>query len=350
MKKLIPCFLLLLVAFAIGAQNVTGVQTTLITKRTADWCPYCGSYGWQFTTQLKPKLENKDAIMWNVHHSGGLATNTSKAIAANIGGSGQPLIYLNTEPDDIGLTAGNVTAKVNEVVQLVDDLSFFGAIIGMGGEAKVNVANTLTAKAKIEFYDSAESGEFYIGLYTVKKNLVAFQQSVGQNAVHHAVLDQSLTPGFFGNKVAAAPITQGAQFETSATLENLVLHNGKLEDTKVVMVIWNKVASGKYIFINAREVNLELEQTSGVGDIDQKVMNFVAQAGNGYIDVTLDCDPVKDIDFTILDINGRALRAQVKSLDARRLRLDNLQLPAGSYFVQLKSEKQVISRQVFYTH
>lgn len=71
MKRIIPCFLFLLAAFGIGAQNVTDIQTTLITKRTADWCPYCGSYGWQFTTQLKPKLEGKDAIMWNVHHSGG---------------------------------------------------------------------------------------------------------------------------------------------------------------------------------------------------------------------------------------------------------------------------------------
>ncbi|MBP6397182.1 MAG: T9SS type A sorting domain-containing protein [Saprospiraceae bacterium] len=350
MKRIIPGFLLLLAAFGIGAQTVTDVQTTLITKRTADWCPYCGSYGWQFTTQLKPMLVDKDAIMWNVHHSGGLATNTSKAIASNIGGVGQPLIYLNTETDDIGLTAGNVSAKVNEVAQLVDDLALFGAIIGMGGEAKVNPANTLTAKAKIEFYDSAESGEFYVGMYTVKKNLVAFQQSVGQNAVHHAVLDQSLTTGFFGNKVATAPITQGAIFETTATLENLVLHNGKLEDTKVVMVIWNKVAGGKYIFINAREVNLELDQTSSVGDIDQKVMNFAATAGNGFIDVTLDCDPVKELDFTILDINGRIQRAAIKPLDSRRFRLDNLQLPAGSYFVQLKSGQQVISRQVFYTH
>ena len=37
--------------------------------------------------------------------------NTSKAIAANIGGVGQPLIFLNTKTDDIGLNASNVAAK-----------------------------------------------------------------------------------------------------------------------------------------------------------------------------------------------------------------------------------------------
>ena len=40
-----------------------------------------------------------------------------RPLEANIGGVGQPLIFLNTETDDIGLNASNVAAKVDEVAQ-----------------------------------------------------------------------------------------------------------------------------------------------------------------------------------------------------------------------------------------
>ena len=349
MKKFTPLLLLLLAFMNLQGQTVTNTQTTLITKRTADWCPYCGTYGWQFTTQLKPKLVGKDGIMWNVHYSGGLATNTSKAIAANIGGVGQPLIFLNTETDDIGLNASNVAAKVDEVAQWVDDLSLFGALIGMGGEAKVNPSNELTAKAKVKFYDSAENGEFYLGFYLVKKNLVAFQQSVGQNAVHHAVLDQSLTEGFFGNKIGAAPVSKGAEFETSASLANLVLHNGKLEDTKVVMVLWNKLSTGKYIFLNAREVDLQLTQTTSAQDIDQ-TLSFTAKAGSDYIDVLIDDASIDPTAIRVYDVNGHEFKGQTSKADNHSYRINGLNLVPGVYFVKLEVGHKTATRQVFYTH
>lgn len=350
MKRFIPTFLLLLAICSLYGQTVTGVQTTLITKRTADWCPYCGTYGWQFTNQLKPKLVGTDGIMWNVHHSGGLSTNTSKAIASNLGGAGQPVIFLNTEADDIGLTATNVSAKVDEVVQLVKDLSFFGALVGMGGEASVGSSGELEAEAKIKFYDSAENGEFYIGFYIVKKNLVAFQQSVGQNAVHHAVLDQSMTTSHFGNKVATAPIAKGAEFEAKAELANLVLHNGKLEDTKVVMVLWNKLASGKYIFLNAREVNITGSQTSSAADEKQGTSDFTAVAGNGFIDVLFTTQPEKEVVIRLIDVNGREIKGNIQALDGKSYRIADLQLLPGAYFVTALADNQVVTRQVFYTN
>ncbi len=349
MKKFIPLFVCLLVVWNVTGQTVTNTQTTLISKRTADWCPYCGTYGWQFTTQLKPKLVGKDGIMWNVHHSGGLATNTSKAIASNLGGAGQPLIFLNTEADDIGLNAGNVSAKVDEVAQWVDDLALFGSLIGMGGEAELDESNNkLKAKAKIKFYDSAENGEFFIGFYIVKKNLVAFQQSVGQNAVHHAVLDQSMSESHFGVRVAAAPVAENAEFSASAELPNLVLHNGKLEDTKVVMVLWNKLSSGKYIFLNAREVDIKADQTSDVNDVDN-ALQFSAVAGSDYIDVILDKASGTETSLHVYDINGRELKGDISHDNQRNYRISGLQLTTGTYFVTLQSGNRTESRQVFYT-
>ncbi|MBK8701323.1 MAG: hypothetical protein IPN29_17970 [Saprospiraceae bacterium] len=347
MKKFLSFLLLASITVAAYGQDITEKQFSLISKRTADWCPYCGTYGWQFTSQLKQKLQGKDAIMWNVHHSGGLATNTSKAIGVNLGGSAQPLFFLNTESDDLGVTASNVTEKVNEVAALIDDLSFFGAIVGMGAEATVK-EDTLKASARIEFYDSAESGEFYIGFYLVKKNLVAFQQSVGQNAVHHSVLDQSLTPGHFGIKVGAAPVANGAIFAANAKLDQLVLHNGNLNDTKVVVVLWNKIPSGKYIFLNAREVNIIEDQTSAVQDENAGGFDFKAVAGQQSIDIFTADELDPETPVALVDLKGNSIPFGMERLGNRHLRLQGVFIPSGIYFVSIGSDRNKKTRQIVF--
>ena len=54
------------------AQQVAQVQRSIVTKRTADWCPNCGTYGW---TYFKDAIEqNGDkAVFIAAHYSGGLA-------------------------------------------------------------------------------------------------------------------------------------------------------------------------------------------------------------------------------------------------------------------------------------
>ena len=39
-------------------QEVSSKNWTLVHERTADWCPFCGTYGWEMKTRIFEKLLN----------------------------------------------------------------------------------------------------------------------------------------------------------------------------------------------------------------------------------------------------------------------------------------------------
>ncbi len=348
MKRIFPVFLFFAFAITTNAQTLTDVQTTLITKRTADWCPFCGTYGWTFTNKLKEKAVGTDAILWNVHYSGGLATPTTIALAKNFGGSGQPLFFLNTDIDDIGVTSSNVAAKVDETISLVEAISSLGSLISMGSEALLS-GKDVSVSTKVKFKDAAESGEYYVGTYLIKNNLVWTQASVGPNAVHNNILDQSLTPDFFGTKVAVAPIAKDAEFVAKASLQNLVLHNGKLADTKIIAVIWNKTNTGKYVFINAREIPIKLDNTSAVSNEHNAAFDIVASSAYGTINVEITGETVKPI-ISLYDLSGKEVIFNISKSGPSTFTLDNVRATSGNYFVKVLDNKQVKTKQIFFAN
>ncbi len=345
MKKIFPLFLFVLASIYTNAQTITETQNTLISKRTADWCPNCGTYGWTFSDKLKKQASGKNAVIWNVHYSGGLATPTSIAIAENLGGVGQPIFWLNSDTD-LEVTSSNVDAKVKETIELIDDLSLLGATLFMGSEASLK-GKTVTVKTKVQFPEDTESGEYYVGTYLVKKNLVWTQASVGPNAVHLSVLDKSLTSSHFGTKIAKAPVAKNTEFATTATLDELVLHNGKLEDTKIVTVLWNKVPSGKYVYINAREIDIVLDNTSATEDNTIEALDFDVATSPQNIQLTIKSQEANPI-ISMYDINGKEVTFNISKNGINTYQLENFQINSGTYFIQMTSGNRKKTKQVFY--
>jgi hypothetical protein len=285
--------------------------------------------------------------MWNAHHSGGLATQTSKAIADNLGGVGQPLFYLNSDNEDLDVFSGNVDAKVKEVLDNAELLSSLKAPVGMGSEAILDKDNNLKVDTKIKFYENSDAGEFYIATYIVKKNLVASQASVGPNAVHHAVIDKSFTTGQFGTFVGKAPIQKNAEFSTSASLTDLKLHNGKLEDTKVFVILWNKTTSGKHIFINGREVNIEKSNLSSNDDVEFNTpdLDFNAVIEKDYVIIQAN-KSLKKSTVSLVDIMGKEISFTTEYVNDSTLKLNNIQAVSGNYFIKVSSGDKVKSKQI----
>jgi hypothetical protein len=344
MKKNFPLFLFVFASIYTFAQTITDTQTTLISKRTADWCPNCGTYGWSFTAKLKEKVVGKDAILWNVHYSGGLATATSKAMAANLGGNGQPIFFVNTD-EDLNVNSSNVNAKVDEAVLIIEGLSGLGSLAGMGTNAVLKNKD-LKVDTKVKFYDKIDAGEYYVGTYLVKKNLVWTQASVGPNAVHHSVLDKSLDIDFFGQKIAKAPIADNEEFAVSSSLKDLVLHNNKLEDTKIVTVLWNKTSAGKYIFINARETSLVLDNTSETTENNDLALDFNTVIEGNTISVEI--NGASNPTLIMFDLNGKSIRHNATKKDGNSYILDNIEALTGNYFIQIKDGKTLKTKQVFF--
>jgi hypothetical protein len=74
MKRLIFTLFFFSAVLSVHTQNieVPATQKSLITKRTADWCPLCGGWGWPFFRQLILDNSNK-AVLIAAHYSGALS-------------------------------------------------------------------------------------------------------------------------------------------------------------------------------------------------------------------------------------------------------------------------------------
>jgi hypothetical protein len=248
MRNLI-IFTILLIGLPAISQEINTKQWSMVNKKTADWCSLCGSWGWNMHKQLTDRFENKNVLNWALHYSGGLQNQAAVDISANFGGSGQPLFYV--EGIDLNATPNNIAAKVAEAEDIVNFTLAQPAYAGIGIEAILSsVTNRLDVKAKVEFLQPVEGGDYYLGLYLVEDSLVAYQQSQGQNAVHRYVLRRSLLNTTWGKSLKKGPLEKGEIFDVDVDLDNITTPRNRLY---VAAVIWNKVGN-KYLFFNGYQV------------------------------------------------------------------------------------------------
>ena len=162
-----------------------GQQYTLLSKQTADWCPRCGQWGWEFVKQVQEEMQGENLIYWGLHFDGGQATPTSQAIVSNFDTGYQPVFFLNQ--DNLNVSSSNISAKVEELKQTVQLLNSFPSSIEVDVEASI-IGTTVTADVKVSFDEGTET-DYNLGVYLVRDNVVAFQSGQGSMASHPNLLD-----------------------------------------------------------------------------------------------------------------------------------------------------------------
>ena len=63
MKQFTLLTIFCIASISLFSQEVMEVQQTLLTKRTATWCPYCGTWGWGFFEDLIEDNEEKAVLI-----------------------------------------------------------------------------------------------------------------------------------------------------------------------------------------------------------------------------------------------------------------------------------------------
>lgn len=351
MKKRLHTACLLLFTSILLAQTVTPVQTTLLSKRTADWCPHCGTWGWNFSKSVLDNTKNQDIVFWNVHHSGGLLTPTSGAIAKNLGGFSQPIFFINTDIDDIGVSSGNLMAPLDNIKAILDLNKSLGAIVGMGAEAIIDGNNNIKVNTKVKFYEAAAtSEEFFIGAYIVKKNFVGPQASVGNTAVHHSILSETLSPNeFFGTKMVKGPVAANKEFTASFNYSNLKLHNDKMADTKIVVVLWKYDSVNKrYVYNNSREVSLSTVSATKE-EFNTDAFDFNPVLNNNKINLSFNQDVENPI-VSLVDLTGKALKLDVTQTSNKTAEVSVNTASAGLYIIKVEGNNTYKAKQIYYSN
>jgi flagellar hook assembly protein FlgD len=340
MKKLLLLSVFTLATFVVNAQEISDEQWTLVSKRTADWCTFCGGWGWTFKDNLLEDQEGLPVVFWMVHYSGGLMTPTAKAISDNFGGSGQPVFFLNNDNMNVG--SFNTDLKREEFKNFIESYSLFDAFAGVGSTATFD-GEKITTKARAQILINLEGGEYWLSSYLVDDELIAYQQSQGQNAKHQNVLLHSFNgTNYFGENVANGAVNANQEFIVEGELDFTGQDDipNYADGYSVVTILWTRV-NGKYTPLNLnRQPITSLVSTK---DILQSVEVTAFHLGAGQVSLNITSDQnIDNARVNLYDINGQVVAAQKGvqiNSGENQLILDAQELTMGTYVVVVESEK-----------
>ncbi len=291
--------LLLLSSLSIGAQSFSDGQKTLLTKRTASWCPNCGSWGWEFAKALEA-TENPNAILIRAHYSGDLKSQVAEELTANFDPIYQPEFYVNDERQVAGSNSwssmvSEIDENINQNAEKSANFSFEldGSVEGstISGSVDVNVLNDI-------------DGEYYLAIYVLEDSVLNDQAGLPGDVVHNSVLRWSLSGASFGAQVFNGPANAGSGTSLSYST---TYDDTDLEDRyfKLLAIVWQKV-DGKYLVDNLH-FN-EVGATSFVEKIETVDHNFTSHVVDSKVLLSFSLErELKAAKVQFLSLDGRLL-------------------------------------------
>jgi hypothetical protein len=255
-KSLLALFLFS--ALGLYGQTIEETQMTLITKRTATWCPNCGTYGWTLFRNLIDDNSEK-AILVAAHFGGSALENpTSIALSGNFQGSGQPKFFVNNELQTVN--SGNIDVARQTIASQVNLYFQQDPTVGFGMNI-TEAGGTYSLDGKIRFLDELE-GEFYLSAFVIEETVIANQSSVGSDAEHKQILSGALTEDDFADFLVDGTITAGTEFDFD--LE--VIDPADAANLEIAIILWQKEESGFYTFVNGYKKGLDETITVGTSE------------------------------------------------------------------------------------
>jgi len=312
------------------AQEVSEKNWTLIHERFATWCPYCGTWGWDFKNQVLNEFKDDNVIFMALDYSGELTNSVAKEFDANFTGAGQPIFYVDGV--NINVSSSNGTTKLIETRSEVDFKKNVLPYACVGIDARLDeTSQSVTANAIVKFVQEVEGGDYYFGMYLLE-DVNHSQASQQGTPLHKNVLVNNFLPNVFNNHLIYGKVDQGTEFKLSGTVGNVKAAKDKYH---VLGVIWTK-NNNKFLFHNA--FISEVKSTTATSDVNN--VNFTAyQAESGKIIVSLDknfqLNPSSEL--ILSDLSGKVIyQLSGSNLTTGKVQIDTRYTP-GLHIVTLKN-------------
>ena len=330
--------LFILIGMVSNAQEFKTKQTTLVIKKTADWCPFCGLYGWDYFKGLYDNVKtDENAILIAMHYSGGLQSNAALQITNNFDAPGQPVIIVDNK--DILLNTDNTNAKITETRTAIQNNAGRNAAIALDLDlVKINAAKfsiILRAKAALDL----TGVETYVGLYKVQNNVIHNQASRSSTASHINVLQGAFHAGsVWGLPLFTGNVLKGAEMTTSVELESFATST----DTKILAIVWIKGPNGKYSFLNGQMINSN-ELTTSNREIEQNVY-FQAYYSDDRVEINWGGQKIDKC--LLVNTLGQALPLTKIKEEGDKHTFESPNVSSGNYFVVVHSGGQIRSKAI----
>jgi len=241
--------LLLCLAIELSGQAmvipVEKTQKSLITKRTATWCPICGQPEiWPMVSNLDSELEGK-ALVIAGHHatSSALHRPIAKALIDNFDPVfSQPIFYFNRE--EIGRGGATTSSELLERSELAyqqTPQAQTGLRLSYDEQERL-----LLVEGRSEFYENT-SGQHRVAFYLIRKSIIAYQAAQGTDTEHRNVLWDVLGSYNFGTLIDSSSQVAGGAFYHQ---EQYVLPDDMAANNLMVAAIIWRANGDAFDFVN----------------------------------------------------------------------------------------------------
>jgi len=319
--------------------EIPTTQKPVIIKITASWCPNCGSWGWTFFHNLIEDNDTK-SVIFAAHSSGNYQNSTSVDFSNNFNAIGQPRFLLNGEDQYVG--SNNTSSKRSDFATKVNTESNESLLAQTGIEATYN-DNTMTVSYNTKFFSSA-SGEYYLGLYLIEKEVTGYQAGQGNNAKHKKILREELTGKSFGNLIVSGDISSDNVYEGKVQFD---ISKYDVKNLEIASIIWKK-ENDKYEIVNSNiDTEVSYSGTSATKQFNnQEIFSFDIFPTIIQNYATIEINLAKKISNPTLvtyDYNGKLVQTkQLNQLNPGENKIlfrlpDNT--PKGFYYVKIIAQK-----------
>ncbi len=356
MKRHILLLVILLLGQAAHAQDITVPETNrpLVVKKTADWCPKCGDWGWAlFEGILEDNAEK--ALCLAAHYSGGYQNPAAQGITSNFGGFSQPIIYLNGQ--NMGANSTNIESVRNAAADQIAAINDQAPVVQAGLIAGVDDANTAIVHIKTRFFEPTE-GEYYLGAYLIERTFRGPQAGQGNDALHKQMLRLSFSGSPFGELIASGSIGAGTEIENTFSVSASAIESsgaGSLEglstgNFEVGTVIWKKEGS---FFQPVNTNSADIGILTDIGDISGlNALKAWPIPAERQVQLRVELEaPMPAVQIGLYGHNGALLRRLFSGTlpeGNSDFLIGRQNLPAGQYFIRLSAGGGVAGRPVIF--
>jgi len=340
MRNVILGFILMLPLWLFSQTvEVPQEQKPLISKVTASWCPFCGSWGWSFYDDIYED-NGDDAVFLTLHHSGDHTNAISSSVVNNFTVFGQPRFLLDGV--DLNVSSSNGTSKRQEFHNLVDQAKDASPMIQTGIDAGYN-ADLIRVNYAVEAFTDL-NGEYYVALYLVERSFIGYQASIGPNAQHKTMLRAELTNQAFGKLAFSGNTPAGS---VMGGYQEFPLGAYNPENLQIVSVIWKKEGD-QYLVINSNlDDELELKSTSSVNQeyATELEVSLYPTVVKNDLTIHLEApDRLEEVIVRVFNLGGDILMEEkfgIIDMGKQALTLNALaSVPAGIYLLNIHSQSR----------
>ena len=320
-------------------------QMSLITKRTATWCPFCGEWGWELKEGLLQDNQT-NALFISAHFSGDLQTAVAVDLTNNFGGFGQPRFYLGNE--DQRANSGNVDNIRSEIKNKVATSASSSPLAQSGILATFDRENLLVV-TRTRFFQQGD-GDYYLGIYLIEKERMHSQAGRSGEPVHRNRILANLNGDSFGEPIAMGGIPANNEIEWATGISLADIPD--LSNLMVATIIWKK-ENDNYFFVNTNYTDQfqEINLTNTAFLTPDKLADFkvypTVVANRVTIEFSLD-QHYSETAVELYDMNGRMLH-QVHGGELLRgeHRFEvpmTADLPAGLYQMRVRLNDKIAAK------